>query len=73
MLQELQKRDYKVKPSDFIVDKESSDNDFYPDNVFFGDILIFKLGKILAKDKSFQFNLLDGGIVVGKKNQFLLI
>lgn len=49
LLQELQKRDYKVKPSDFIVDKESSDNDFYPDNVFFGDILIFNRGSIFSQ------------------------
>lgn len=61
MLQELQKRDYKVKPSDFIVDKESSDNDFYPDNVFFGDILIFNRSSIFSQlfKKSIPPNLIQ--------------
>lgn len=49
LLQELQQLDYKVKPSDFIVDKGSSDNYFYPDNVYFGDILIFNQGSIFSQ------------------------
>lgn len=49
LLQELQQLDYKVKPSDFIVDKESSYNQSYPDNVFCGDILIFNKGSIFSQ------------------------